>query len=287
MCALKPIRYIALLGVVFPLWGCDQADTTASPATASASLDSIDSSEPIETGVWQMKGNPTQRRWHALAYDSARGKLVLFGGQDNENASLDDIWEWDGSTWTQPLPSTSPPARHFHALAYDADRNVTVLFGGTAGTGAFDDTWEWDGTSWTQRTVAGPPARSGHALAYDSHRKVVVLFGGRGESGANLDDTWEWDGSSWTQITTVSRQPEARYRHALAYDSQRRRVVLFGGTQNDLGSLDDTWEWDGFVWAQIATPSPPPLNTVTRWPMTAPTTARWSSFPEEGRTARM
>src|SRR5262249_21314441 len=37
----------------------------------------------------------------------------------------------------------------------------------------------------------------------------------------------------------------ARSLHALAYDAQRRRTVLFGG-----GGLSDTWEWDGNAWLQ-------------------------------------
>jgi hypothetical protein len=50
--------------------------------------------------------------------------------------------------------------------------------------------------------------------------------------------------------------------HAMTYDAERRRVVLFGGINNFSSPhavLRDTWEWDGRVW-QIAAPatSPPP-----------------------------
>ena len=41
----------------------------------------------------------------------------------------------------------------------------------------------------------------------------------------------------------------------LAYDPVRQRTVLFGGASGTL--LDDTWEFDGQDWAQIATANAP------------------------------
>lgn len=68
------------------------------------------------------------RSSHAMAYDSARGRVVLFGGQGSS-----DTWEWDGNDWTLRSPNNSPPARSRHAMAYDSARQHVVLFG--------PDTW--------------------------------------------------------------------------------------------------------------------------------------------------
>jgi hypothetical protein len=135
------------------------------------------------------------RQSHAMAWDAARQRVVLFGGFGGL-ARLSDTWEWDGATWTQRTPVASPPGRNWHAMAYDAARQRVVVFGGGNRMSLpSDDTWEWDGATWTQRTpAASPPARDGHALVYDSARQRVVLFGGR-----NHSDTWEWDGTTWTQ----------------------------------------------------------------------------------------
>jgi hypothetical protein len=134
---------------------------------------------------------PTARSGHALAYDSARGVTVLFGGYDG-SSRLHDTWEWDGTDWTQRSPAIEPTSRTSHALAYDSARGVTVLFGGHNGSTYLDDTWEWDGTDWTQRFPANKPvARSGHALAYDSAREQTVLFGGYGDF-MDLGDTWDY-----------------------------------------------------------------------------------------------
>ncbi|MBK8979788.1 MAG: SUMF1/EgtB/PvdO family nonheme iron enzyme [Planctomycetes bacterium] len=47
--------------------------------------------------------------------------------------------------------------------------------------------------------------------------------------------------------------PTARFRHAMAYDPVRQRVVLFGGSDGwpEVGPIrvfGDTWEWDGVRW---------------------------------------
>src|SRR5262249_3881072 len=81
---------------------------------------------------------PSARDGHALAYDLARGRTVLFGGVISSVLSsvlLADTWEWDGVNWTQRFPAQSPPARAGHALASDVIRNRTVLFGGASFNG--------------------------------------------------------------------------------------------------------------------------------------------------------
>jgi hypothetical protein len=171
-----------------------------------------------------------------MAYDSARARVVLFGGYNG--SQLGDTWEWDGATWAQRATS-GPSPRDSHAMVYESAHGRVVLFGGY-GTTYLGDTWEWDGTAWTQRATSGPSPRSNHAMAYDSARGRVVLFGGlRGPTNL-LGDSWEWDGMTWTQQAVSG--PSPRDGHAMAYDSARDRAVLFGGSGGS-GSLGDTWEY--------------------------------------------
>ncbi|MEW6365807.1 MAG: kelch repeat-containing protein [Acidobacteriota bacterium] len=205
---------------------------------------------------WELKtpaASPPARYQHSMAYDAARGQLVLFGGYAHP-AALGDTWVWDGSNWTQKSPPSWPSARFTHAMAYDAARGQVVLFGGYDGASSFNDTWVWDGSTWTQKTpAASPPARFLHAMTYDAARGQVVLFGGH-ESGF-LADTWVWDGSNWAQKKGPTPGPSARCGHAIAYDAARSQVVLFGG--EDGGSrLNDTWVWNGSTWTQKTTASP-------------------------------
>jgi len=197
--------------------------------------------------------SPPYRYSHAMTYDAARQRVVLFGGYTHlVPFDLSDTWEWDGKNWTQAKPTTSPPARHSSAMVYDSARQRVVLFGGydsvNTGPGILGDTWEWDGKNWTQiKPTTSPPARGALAMAYDAARQRVVLFGG-GDGRGYLTDTWEWDGKNWTQIKPTT-SPSARRHHAMAFDSARNRVVLFGGYHSS-GYLADTWEWDGKNWTQ-------------------------------------
>ncbi len=100
----------------------------------------------------QLAPAATMREAHAMAYDSARGVTVLFGGWDG--AYDDETWEWDGNTWTLRA-TTGPSPRYYHAMAYDSLRAVCVLFGGLDGS-TDGETWEWFNTTWTLRTSAGP-----------------------------------------------------------------------------------------------------------------------------------
>lgn len=60
-------------------------------------------------------------------------------------------------------------------------------------------------------------------------------------------------GPHWMLETTVG--PAPRNQHAMSYDSQRGRVVMFGGDV-DYPGVADTWEWDGNTWIEVATTGP-------------------------------
>ena len=220
------------------------------------------------TDVTPSTGNPPLRSEHAMAYDSQRGRVVLFGGQVFGNGSripLGDTWEWDGATWTELSPSTAPVARFGHAMAYDSQRGRVVLFGGADASGARDDVWEWDGTNWTEITSPNrPAARLWHSLVYDSAREAAVLFGGvaevyiGGETVVRYADTWAFDGTTWNRLTSLRSGPFNRDSHAAAYDRSRDRVVLFGGSADiSQPTVDgETWEWNGTIWSERLPQSP-------------------------------
>ena len=219
---------------------------------------------PCETWEWDGLGwilrtpsnRPTPRVAHALAYDVARQRAVLFGGYAPPN-TLSDTWEWDGGNWTQRTPANGPSVRESHAMAYDASRQRVVLYGGYSVNVYVADTWEWDGVNWTLRASNGPSQRSRHAMAWDAVRQRVVLFGGSYSTFGRtvLGDTWEWDGTTWIRRYPVT-SPGARDQHSMAYDDVAQRVVLYGG--EGVGTrFFDTWDWDGSNWTQ----RPPTTNT--------------------------
>ena len=112
-----------------------------------------------------------------MAYDAARGQVVLYGGFDDVNFfNLGDTWVWDGSTWTQKFPHDNPGNRYGASMVYDAAHSQIVLFGGSIlyPDGSFfdlNDTWVWDGNNWTRKTPQTSPApREVPSMAYDRLR---------------------------------------------------------------------------------------------------------------------
>lgn len=179
--------------------------------------------------------------------------------------------------WT-PLVQVENPAVAYAAGAYDEARHRYVMFGGIDAAETFHgDTLEWDGATWrvlSPQTV--PDARKGAAMAYDSARRVVVMFGGSLANGGLAADTWEWDGARWTERTTGGVAPKPRWGHAMAYDTARHRIVLFGGEGRDpyWTQFADTWEWDGTAWIQVEREVAPPRRA-------------WASATYDPRTARV
>lgn len=96
-----------------------------------SSYDSQANRTSYPTDTWEWDGttwtlqqatiSPPGRSRHGMAYDSARGRIVLFGGV-SPNGALYDTWEWDGSNWTQRTPQHVPFLTGDIALAYDVEQ---------------------------------------------------------------------------------------------------------------------------------------------------------------------
>ena len=167
----------AALGVVLLLFGLSIGLLAQGPNTPAAFTPS--------------NNMPPARAGMGMAYDAAREQVVLFGGVDcSLGNEFNDTWVWDGTTWTQVFPATSPSARE-STMTYDAARGRIVLFGGRVNGIVLNDTWTWDGTTWTeQHPSTVPPVRDNPGLAYDAQRGKVVMFSGyQGCFHCNPDDT--------------------------------------------------------------------------------------------------
>jgi len=215
---------------------------------------------------------PPARSRHAMAYDSERGAVVMFGGVAG-GQRLGDTWELDGTAWTRRAVDTAPEPRGGAAMTFEAPAGRIVMFGGDGDAGSLGDTWAWDGAGWTALAAgASPRARSGAAMAYDIVRRQVVMFGGqRPVDGAVtaaglLDDTWIWDRGAWTSRTALrTTRPSPRNAYGLVRDAAQDVAVLFGGhTDNErvAGLTSDTWVWDGATWRALdaAPPLPPRIG---------------------------
>jgi hypothetical protein len=204
---------------------------------------------------WTQKQDigPSGRTSASLTFDSARQRVILFGG-DPGGSPVADTWAWENSLWTQ-VADTGPSPRRGASLVDETANGRVMLFGGGSGVDVLGDTWVCADGDWTQVADTGPAPRVHHGMAYDAVRQRVVLFGG--QAAGLFGDTWEWDGMEWTQVQDVG--PTARAGHALAFDALTSNVILFGGWDLN-GPNGETWAWNGTAWTQIADTGPGPRS---------------------------
>jgi hypothetical protein len=213
------------------------------------------------TGAWlhraPLGAPPPPRILAAMAYDSARGHVLLFGGRTGNVNYFGDTWVYDGARWRQ-LTAAGPSPRFRAVATFDPVRARVVLFGGQTPTSAPPETWEHDGAQWTQRpTAAAPPG--GEGLAYDQARGVTVLVG-----GSNPMQTWTWNGTAWTQRATTAVIAQ-RTNLGLVYDPLRQRTVLYGGYIYSNTTGNEIWEWDGTTWTVRASTLPTAPDLMVGW----------------------
>ncbi|MFN0248329.1 MAG: hypothetical protein ACKV2T_15670 [Kofleriaceae bacterium] len=213
--------------------------------------DGCNSTCKTEVPRWELlaTGKPPAALSQGVAYDSARRRVVQFGGafQGTIRVPRGDTWEYDGEGWMKIPTTVAPAARWGSAMAYDPIHRRVVLFGGASTAAApFGDTWAWDGERWTQLiTIGAPPPRADASLVYDPETRRMLLYGGRNATGS-FGDGWELDGGTWTQVT--HSLPPARAQHAMAYDPKRGVMVLVG----DDTTGGETWERHAGTWSSAA-----------------------------------
>ncbi len=211
---------------------------------------------------------------------SLQGMQVTLRGRDDGpvegtgiEAGAEELGSPDGSLararadwrWSPLLPAEEPGPRAQVAMAFDPRRGRHVVFEGFEELTTLEG-WGWDGQRW-QREAAPfgtvlPVGRRGYGVTYDGRRRRVLLFGGRNVVSA-VGDLWAWDGELWDRLDPPGDQPSPRSAPAVAYDSERDELVVFGGVAANLRRLDDTWTFDGERWS-LRQPTTSPELTESR-----------------------
>ncbi len=205
-------------------------------------------------GIWSLlefSTVPSPREQLGSVFDPERNRMVIFGGFPASN----DVWELSlGETpvWNQIATVGTPPsARFVHSMVYDPPRHRAIIFGGLLGSteSLLGELWSLslaEPMTWTQMVpLGGPPsAREGCALVYDPSGDRLILFGGY--DGQFLADVWSLSLTgtpTWTRLDPAGTPPLGRNHMQWAYDSNRDRLVVFGGFDGR-SLLGDLWTLD-------------------------------------------
>lgn len=156
---------------------------------------------------------PPPRTGFGLTYDGSVHKVMLFGGYTFANALLNDLWSFDGTTWTQLCnPCTAPggpavPPDSPALWAYDAQDQLDLLMDGyTSGGTCQVFRWAYVALTATWTQLAGGPSEGGCNL--DASPPGALPFAGLmiyGAFSANDFETWNYQYTAgWTRVTTAT-----------------------------------------------------------------------------------
>ena len=227
----------------------------------------------VETGIWRDRTpitiSPSPRYWASMTTDLSAGKVLLFGGVDQNNTYKNDFWEWDSfaGTWIQhTFDGTEPEKRVGSSMIYDPYRNKVILSGGLTYDDVTvelkSDVWEFDRKSITwSKVIPGndiflPVGRYLHSMVYCQSCNSVIMFGGSTDYNEPepINDMWMWDGKNWAEIDVEGVEiPLQTLGSSIVYDRLKNQIIFHG-------SAGDVWEFE----------------------FTGSTTGKWSKVQNEG-----
>jgi len=193
---------------------------------------------------------PSPRFYVDMVYVPQVGKVLVFGGKDDENVpwgAADTIWWWDPAdgSWESAAAADGPSPRGGVAIAVHQPTGTVVLFGGSHGTRAgllpnYTDTWllHPDTGVWERLDFEPghhPERAFGRALEYHAASDLFVLFGGWVPPGRFYNDVWHFDLAArrWVKVAAAD-PPRGRNYIGWTYDPGSERVLMYGQPDDDV-----------------------------------------------------
>ncbi len=206
--------------------------------------------------AWEEKRptpGPMRMSTHALIYNSKSGQIILYGGVNlvdkKKDLLLRETWAYDCKANTWKRMADGPTGRFGYRLTYDEESDKVILFAGAymdqRVVKHYQDTWTYDFSSDTWREMKpsiNPPPRHFYEMVYDRKSDRVILWGGWLGEKKEDSSVWAYDfnTNTWSETKTVNG-PSPRGYHAMAYDQESERIILYGG---GLEGSDETWSYD-------------------------------------------
>lgn len=170
-----------------------------------------------DTDAWVDLGSdpaPAARAYHAMAFDGASGRIVLWGGAGSGVPSA-DLWGYDpeANAWTVLVADLGIGQRWMGTATFDADSARVVLMGGEGRLRGDDGSVQLvtaadihlvDGSGRVERSPEHDTAMWQHAAGYDpADGRILVVAMGR---------VWRYDtgAEDWEEITEAVRSLAGR-----------------------------------------------------------------------------
>eukprot|EP01133_Synstelium_polycarpum_P017194 gene17194-20489_t len=193
---------------------------------------------------------PTPRTFHSSAGNESY--LFLFGGLDNNQTVLGDLWIYSllNHTWINMdvMQISKPQPRYGHSTVLA--QNKLWLFGGLDFLGrSLMDLWSFDlmTLEWVLIDADGYISpRAFHSMVADEKKgRAIFVFGGNDQpSSTSMFDlvVFDIESNSWSQLTP-SITPMGLDQTKLSFSSDLNGFVLYGSSKT-MPMPDNFWDYD-------------------------------------------
>lgn len=190
------------------------------------------------------KGQVPKRRYGSCMVVGPDGRLWISHGF-TDSGRFDDTRAYNlkAKKWAVITPDGRKPGERCLHECFTSIAGDLVLYGGqNDGSFALGDVWSMDKErTWDRHD--DPSAKWRRLYGVTEAGDVAYVFGGAGEDNANLADLWRVDRETleFTRVRTGDNHPAGRFAGTLITDTERGRLLLFGG-EADAGARSDVWE---------------------------------------------
>jgi hypothetical protein len=204
-------------------------------------------------------GNPPARSGAAMAYDSAAGVTVMYGGMGATENVLHDTWLWNGTTWSALAQSGGPgPMVDVHMSDDPHDGGVLLIgmpevpIANGSGSGTISGCVigaTGSGSANAGTAIAGPPTSVSGAPGATTIVPSAVATPGSVPPAtpaippspcpvviAPTAQTWILDSSGWHRVDAGSKATMPSANAQLAYDSASGDVLAVATTYYPCGA---------------------------------------------------
>lgn len=140
----------------------------------------------INATTWSLKPHikadaPIPRKNCSMAYNSSNGLIYLYGGEDDANNSLSDLWSYSiqNDSWVYISAAGTPLMYDKAGFVYDQQNDVLFLYGDEASKKNSIFSFRVSSKTWSYNTPVNIiRSRRNHSMAYIPELGKSMLFGG-------------------------------------------------------------------------------------------------------------
>ncbi len=175
------------------------------------------------------------------------GRVLLFGGTDNQGAWFNDLYTFEAGQWSPTIPDNDPPSARSNHNAWVWNERMYVQ-GGMDKTSSYEDLWLYDLPSNTWQQLQDPPdliSPNAHVAIHD--HKAYFIDPHRCSPAACTVNFYDMLKDKWEKIELVGEWPLVQAYSMMVQAGTK--AYLMGGANWDQNTqvsipIAEVWQMD-------------------------------------------